>query len=175
MPFPSPGDLPDPGVKPGSPVLWADALPSELPGKSNQKERVARCSQGKSRGQQRLHRGGSVFPLHEQKSIFEVRKVPPGSDLLHCCVGHSTADLAFSLALFYWLASTWTLKHWFGSLTCKIVHFKFVDFALEAEVLIVLCPSLNACITLVNNGTFLYYMCHLRPEGEYLCWYKLPA
>ena len=33
-PFPSPGDLPDPGIEPGSPALWADALPSEPPGKS---------------------------------------------------------------------------------------------------------------------------------------------
>ena len=30
--FPSPGDLPDPGIKPGSPALREDALPSELPG-----------------------------------------------------------------------------------------------------------------------------------------------
>ena len=29
LPFPSPGDLPDPGVKPGSPTLEADALTSE--------------------------------------------------------------------------------------------------------------------------------------------------
>ena len=28
--FPSPGDLPDPGIKPGSPALQADSLPSEL-------------------------------------------------------------------------------------------------------------------------------------------------
>ena len=33
LPFPSPGDLPNPGVKPGSPALQADALPSEPPGK----------------------------------------------------------------------------------------------------------------------------------------------
>ena len=33
LPFPSPGDLPDPGIEPGSPALWADALPSEPPGK----------------------------------------------------------------------------------------------------------------------------------------------
>ena len=33
MPFPSPGDLSDPGIKPGSPPLRADALPSEPPGK----------------------------------------------------------------------------------------------------------------------------------------------
>ena len=31
--FPSPGDLPDSGIEPGSPALQADALPSELPGK----------------------------------------------------------------------------------------------------------------------------------------------
>ena len=29
LPFPSPGDLPDPGIKPESPVLQADSLPSE--------------------------------------------------------------------------------------------------------------------------------------------------
>ena len=33
LPFPSPGDLPDPGIKPESPTLEADALPSESPGK----------------------------------------------------------------------------------------------------------------------------------------------
>ena len=31
LPFPSPGDLPDPRIKPGSPTLQADALPSEPP------------------------------------------------------------------------------------------------------------------------------------------------
>ena len=33
LPFPSPGDLPDPGIEPRSPALQADALPSEPPGK----------------------------------------------------------------------------------------------------------------------------------------------
>ena len=32
LPFPSPGDLPDPGIKPRSPALQADALTSEPPG-----------------------------------------------------------------------------------------------------------------------------------------------
>ena len=31
MPFPSPGDLPNPGIEPRSPALQADALPSEPP------------------------------------------------------------------------------------------------------------------------------------------------
>ena len=33
LPFPSPGDLPDPRIKPRSPALPADALTSEPPGK----------------------------------------------------------------------------------------------------------------------------------------------
>ena len=33
LPFPSPGDLPNPGVKSVSPTLQADSLPSEPPGK----------------------------------------------------------------------------------------------------------------------------------------------
>ena len=33
MPFPSSGDLPNLGIKPGSPALQTDALPSELLGK----------------------------------------------------------------------------------------------------------------------------------------------
>ena len=34
LPFPSPGDLPNPGTELGSPALQIDALPSEPPGKS---------------------------------------------------------------------------------------------------------------------------------------------
>ena len=30
LPFPSSRDLPDPGIKPGSPTLQADSLPNEL-------------------------------------------------------------------------------------------------------------------------------------------------
>ena len=33
VPFPSPGDLPNPGIEPRSPALEADALTSEPPGK----------------------------------------------------------------------------------------------------------------------------------------------
>ena len=33
LPFPSPGDLPDPGIEPGSPALDVDTLTSEPPGK----------------------------------------------------------------------------------------------------------------------------------------------
>ena len=33
LPFPSPGDLPNPGIEPRSPALQADSLPTELQGK----------------------------------------------------------------------------------------------------------------------------------------------
>ena len=37
LPFPSPGDPPDPEIEPGSPALRADSLPSKLPGKPHKR------------------------------------------------------------------------------------------------------------------------------------------
>ena len=37
LPFPSPGDLPNPGIEPGSPALEADALTSEPPNEEEKK------------------------------------------------------------------------------------------------------------------------------------------
>ena len=46
--FPSPGDLPDPGIEPTFPALQADSLPSELPGKSknlgDEDEKLSSCT-----------------------------------------------------------------------------------------------------------------------------------
>ena len=44
LPFPLPADLPNPGIKPGSPALQADSLPSEPPGK--QKRSFLRDTEG---------------------------------------------------------------------------------------------------------------------------------
>ena len=38
MPFPSPGDLPDAGIEPGSPALQANSLPSEHQGNPGREE-----------------------------------------------------------------------------------------------------------------------------------------
>ena len=38
LPFPSPGDLPNPGIEPVSPALRTDTLPSEPPGKPKEEE-----------------------------------------------------------------------------------------------------------------------------------------
>ena len=47
-PFPSPGDLPDLGIKPRSPTLQADLLPSEPPGKPVIPEGVAKSNYSSS-------------------------------------------------------------------------------------------------------------------------------
>ena len=39
LPFPPPGDLPDPGIEPGSPAFQADTLTSEPPGKPHDQPR----------------------------------------------------------------------------------------------------------------------------------------
>ena len=41
LPFPAPGDLPNPGIKHKSPALQADSLPSEPPGKPIVSTRLA--------------------------------------------------------------------------------------------------------------------------------------
>ena len=48
VPFPSPGDLPDPGIKPRSLALQADSLPSEPPGSSHARKvgRYFSCDTG---------------------------------------------------------------------------------------------------------------------------------
>ena len=38
LPFPSPGDLPDPGIEPRSPELQANSLPYEPPGKPEDRQ-----------------------------------------------------------------------------------------------------------------------------------------
>ena len=50
LPFPSPGDLPNPGIEAGSPALQADALLSQPPGKPRSKsgKSHSKCSTNSS-------------------------------------------------------------------------------------------------------------------------------
>ena len=61
LPFPSPEDLPNPGIKPRSPALQAGSLPAELQGKP------------KNTGE------GSLFLLQQSFSTLELKR-----GLLHC-------------------------------------------------------------------------------------------
>ena len=58
LPFPSPGDLPDPAIKPGSPTLQADALPSAPPGEPQEIKKHLDTSGNKNTMVQNL--GGSA-------------------------------------------------------------------------------------------------------------------
>ena len=46
LPFPFPGDLPNPGFKPGSPALQADSLPSKPPRKPHEQQKFISHSSG---------------------------------------------------------------------------------------------------------------------------------
>ena len=46
LPFPSPGDLPDPGIEPRSPAFQADALTSESPGKPKPNQTKPQIEEG---------------------------------------------------------------------------------------------------------------------------------
>ena len=61
LPFPPPGDLPNPGIEPGFPALQTDSLPAEPPGKPKNT------------------RGGSLSLL---QGIFVTLELNRG--LLHC-------------------------------------------------------------------------------------------
>ena len=61
LPFPSQGDLPDPGIKCGSPALQADILPSESPGKD-----IINLPQP-----HRLDGGAMIFPVKIRKLFLE--------------------------------------------------------------------------------------------------------
>ena len=63
LPFPSPGDLPNPGIEPSSPAFQADTLTSEPPGKSSYKELVIRF---------RAHPGNLGRPPHTHFEILNL-------------------------------------------------------------------------------------------------------
>ena len=98
LPFPSPGDLPDPGIEAGSPALQADSLPTELQGKLNDNKlcaqslsyiqlfeilwtiaRQASLSMGFSR---QGYLSGLPCPLPGDLPDSGIKPVSP--DLLHC-------------------------------------------------------------------------------------------
>ena len=69
MPFPSLGDLPDPGIEHGSPALQADAVTSEPPGKHNAGDSGSILGSGKSSGE------GIGYPLQNSWASLVVRLV----------------------------------------------------------------------------------------------------
>ena len=55
LPFPSPGDLPNPGIEPGSPTQLADSLSSEPPGSPEESKISQLLSLSQVTGKSRRH------------------------------------------------------------------------------------------------------------------------
>ena len=71
LPFPSPGDLPDPGIKPRSPALQADALPSEPPGKPQYDTSIPTRKEARDQTLGLCTVGSSVETLHREGFLSE--------------------------------------------------------------------------------------------------------
>ena len=71
LPFPSPEELPDLGIEPGSPALRAGALPSEPPGKprENQFQTTARPGEDETITHQGPNQAGPLCPLFLSSSL----------------------------------------------------------------------------------------------------------
>ena len=61
--IPSPGDLPNPGIEPGSPALQADSLPSEPLGKPDLADCISTHSKNKWLYAHGCEKGEALLPL----------------------------------------------------------------------------------------------------------------
>ena len=66
VPIPSPADLPDPGMEPGSPALQVDSLPAELPGNPINEIPSAREDGGVSGVSSSCGARGGFLPRHDE-------------------------------------------------------------------------------------------------------------
>ena len=72
LPFPSPGDLPDPGIEPRSRALQADSLVSEPPEKP------------------KFTKGGSQI-----QHLFSPGRLSGQAQVKHCCGSHHVLEMEF--------------------------------------------------------------------------------
>ena len=84
--FPSPGDLPDPGIEPESPVLQADSLPTQLQGKPQKavlflgwmwssEQMTSNCLEGRARLQEGPALSDASIALKRTPSLKTLMRV----------------------------------------------------------------------------------------------------
>ena len=130
-PSSSPGDLPDPGIKPGSPTLQADSLPSEPPvkpilGYSQWKNNVVIVSSGQQRDS----------ATHIHVSILPQMTLP--SRLPHCIEQSSCAPCGLSILnipvgpcwLSIWLYQWLVYPCWLSLLAIPVGIFNYTSGSL---------------------------------------------
>ena len=95
-PFPSPGNLPDPGIEPRSAALQADALPSEPPGKPKETETQAyqtACPHVAGTGSQCIHfPKGRTVTFKAQHSLCGGAKLCPSPQQAHAGGGDTSLN-----------------------------------------------------------------------------------
>ena len=101
LPLPSPGDLPDPGIKPGSLVLQAESLLSEPPGKPHV---LITLVQSTFNQNGRVYSSGTAFTKPRNNNLF---------GLFFLCIfpatTHSWGKTFFSCGIFHTYCS-WLVK-----------------------------------------------------------------
>ena len=85
LPFSSPGDLPNSGIKPRSPALQADSLPSEPPGKPSRRDQSSKEMHSKSFSTHTSN-GSAVCQLSEWPEILSTSLSPRGKLPRMICV-----------------------------------------------------------------------------------------
>ena len=111
--FPSPGDLPNPGIKPRFPALQADSLLSEPPGKLHQFSSVAQscptlCDP--------MNHGTPGLPVHHQLLEFTQTHVHQVGDAIQ-----PSHPLAFMIPHSKWSIS---VNYWFLPVSFSMVRAK---------------------------------------------------
>ena len=92
LPFPSPGDLPNPGIEPRFPALQADSLPTELQGKPSISESKGRWLESKSWiwpgfNVQEFLRIFKILDIHQPPSAGTLQAQSTGIHLTQTCRG----------------------------------------------------------------------------------------
>ena len=101
LPFPSPGDLPNPGIEPRSPALQGDALTSELPGK---KFFVLSISLKNTR---------PLSPQEPQTPFSSLGTM----NFLSTCLGIDSVSKAMVFSVVMYRCESWTKNWCFGAVT----------------------------------------------------------
>ena len=130
LPFPSPGDLPNPGIEPGSPTLQADTLPSEPPGKLPKKGNAKECSNYHT----------AVFISHTSEVMLKILQAR-----LQQCMNRELPDVQAGFRKGRGTRDQIANIHW--------IMEKAREFQRNSSALLTMPKPLTVCIT-INCGKF---------------------
>ena len=122
LPCPPPGELPDPGIKPGSPILQVDSLPAEPQGKL-------------MAGVGRIPTGGGSLSLLQR--IFLTRNWTGG--LLHC------RQILYQLSYQEDLTEAEDIKKWWQEYTEELYKKDLHELDKHNDVITYLEPDILVC------------------------------